>query len=136
MSITIRRSIDIEDAVREILVSAGITAYCRPLPKDFEMPSVLVQSTGGSIEENWSGLEVMDTFTIVLDSRAATESDALLTLRNAIGVLKASVAEQSASIRYVTLNTQYSWGADPVRPDVSMCSANLSILAHPESITI
>ena len=48
MSITIRRSVDIEDAVREILADAGITTYCRPLPKDFELPSVLVQSTGGT----------------------------------------------------------------------------------------
>ena len=136
MSITIRRSVDIEDAVREILAGAGITTYCRPLPKDFELPSVLVQSIGGTTEENWSGLEVMDNFTIVLDSRAETENDALLTLRNAIGVLKAVAAEQSAVIRYVSLNTQYSWGSDPVRPDLAMCSANLSIRAHSESITI
>ena len=77
MSTEIKRSIDIEDSVREILSGAGITAYCRPLPKDFSMPSILVQSTGGTTEENWSGLEMMDTFTIVLDSRAETENDAL-----------------------------------------------------------
>lgn len=136
MSTEIKRSIDIEDSVREILSGAGITAYCRPLPKDFSMPSILVQSTGGTTEENWSGLEVMNTFTIVLDSRAETENDALLTLRNAIGVLKAAVAEQSGPVRYVSLNSQYSWGADPVRPELAMCSTNLSILARPESITI
>ena len=136
MSTEIKRSIDIEDSVREILSGAGITAYCRPLPKDFSMPSILVQSTGGTTEENWSGLEMMDTFTIVLDSRAETENDALLTLRNAIGVLKAAVAGQSGPVRYVSLNSQYSWGADPVRPELAMCSANLSILARPESITI
>lgn len=136
MSTEIKRSIDIEDSVREILSGAGITAYCRPLPKDFSMPSILVQSTGGTTEENWSGLEVMNTFTIVLDSRAETENDALLTLRNAIGVLKAAVAAQSGPVRYVSLNSQYSWGADPVRPELAMCSANLSILARPESITI
>ena len=100
------------------------------------MPSILVQSTGGTTEENWSGLEVMNTFIIVLDSRAETENDALLTLRNAIGVLKAAVAAQSGPVRYVSLNSQYSWGADPVRPELAMCSANLSILARPESITI
>lgn len=100
------------------------------------MPSVLVQSTGGTAEESWSGLEIMDTFTIVLDSRAETESNALLTLRNAIGVLKAAAVRQSSAVRYVALNTQYSWGADPVRPDIAMCSANLSIRAHSESITI
>lgn len=136
MSTEIKRSIDIEDSVREILSGAGITAYCRPLPKDFSMPSILVQSTGGTTEENWSGLEVMNTFTIVLDSRAETENDALLTLRNAIGVLKAAVAAQSGPVRYVSLNSQYSWGADPVRPELAMCSTNLSILARPESITI
>ena len=136
MSIEIKRSIDIENAVREVLVNAGITAYCRPLPSDFDMPSILVQSIGGITEENWSGSEIMDTFTVVLDSRSETENDALLTLRNAIGVLKAVSAEQSESIRYVSLNTQYSWGEDPVRPNIAMCSANLNILAHPESITI
>ena len=136
MSTTIKRSIDVEDAVRQILADAGITAYCRPLPKDFSMPSVLVQSIGGNTEENWSGFEVMDNFTVVLDSRAETENNALLTLRNAIGVLKTAAAGQNSVIRYVALNTQYSWGADPVRPDIAMCSANLSITAHSESITI
>lgn len=100
------------------------------------MPSILVQSTGRTTEENWPGLEVMDTFTIVLDSRAETENDALLTLRNAIGVLKAAVAAQSGPVRYVSLNSQYSWEEDPVRPELAMCSANLSALARPESITI
>lgn len=129
MSITINRSIDIEDEVRSAL-SDYMTVYCRPLPKDFEKPSILVQRVGGS------DINTIDTFEVVLDSRADTEYDADLLLRDAIGVLKKVAENQTTALRYVQVNSSGSWGADPARPDLAMCSARLSIVAHQETAII
>ena len=123
----IERSIDIEDAVREALAD-HMNAYCRPLPKDYRLPCILVSKVGGTDRDK------IDTFEVVLDSRANTEYDADLTLRNAIGILKAG--EYPTPIRYVTVNSSGSWGSDPVRPDLAMCSARLRIVAHIEHATI
>lgn len=132
----IKQSIDIEDTIRSILTTAGLTAYCRPLPANFTTPSILITATGGTVEESWSSEGKIDSFTVVLDSRADSEASALALLRSAIGILKASVAAQTTAVRSVTVNTQYSWGLDPVRPDLAMCSANITARAHTETITI
>ena len=84
---------------------------------------------GGSDENK------VDTFEVVLDSRADTEAVALEYLRNAVGILKAVTKKQSTAIRHVTVNSSGSWGADPVRPDLAMCSARLAIVAHLENVT-
>ena len=123
---TIERSIDIEDAVRLALVD-HLTAYCRPLPKDYSLPCILVSKVGGSDRDK------IDTFEVTLDSRARTEYEADLTLRNAIGILK---AVEGTAIRYVTVNSSGSWCSDPARPDLAMCSARLRIVAHVEHATI
>lgn len=123
----IERSIDIEDAVRLVL-SDHLTAYCRPLPKDYTLPCVLISKVGGTDRDK------IDTHEVVLDARARTEYDADLTLRNAIGLLKA--AGDGTAIRYVQVTSSGSWGSDPVRPDLAMCSARLRITAHVERATI
>jgi len=122
----IERSIDIEDAVR-LALKDHMTVYCRPLPKDYGLPCILVSKVGGTDRDK------IDTFEVVLDSRAKTEYEADLTLRNAIGVLK---AVEGTAIRYVTVNSSGSWGNDPARPDLAMCSARLRIVAHIEHATI
>lgn len=122
----IERSIDIEDAVR-LALKDHMTVYCRPLPKDYSLPCILVSKVGGTDRDK------IDTFEVVLDSRAKTEYEADLTLRNAIGVLK---AVEGTAIRYVTVNSSGSWGSDPARPDLAMCSARLRIVAHIEHATI
>ena len=122
----IERPIDIEDVVRLALVD-HLTAYCRPLPKDYSLPCILVSKVGGSDRDK------IDTFEVTLDSRARTEYEADLTLRNAIGIL---TAVEGSAIRYVTVNSSGSWGSDPVRPDLAMCSARLRIVAHVERATI
>ncbi len=122
----IERSIDIEDVVR-LALTDHLTAYCRPLPKDYSLPCILVSKVGGSDRDK------IDTFEVTLDSRGRTEYDADLTLRNAIGILK---AVEGTAIRYVTVNSSGSWGSDPVRPDLAMCSARLRIVAHVERTTI
>jgi len=125
----ILRSIDIEDEVRQAL-TGHVTAYCRPLPKAPTFPCILVSKVGGSDSDK------IDTFEVVLDSRAADEATADLTLRTAIGVLRAVAAEQSTALRFVTVNSSGSWGADPVRPDLAMCSARLSVTAHLEKVEV
>ena len=122
----IERSIDIEDAVR-LALADYLTAYCRPLPKDYQLPCILVSKVGGSDRDK------IDTFEVVLDARGRTEYEADLILRNAIGVLKAA---EDTPIRYVTVTSSGSWGSDPARPDLAMCSARLRITAHIEHAMI
>lgn len=119
-------SIDIEDVVREALTDY-ITTYCRPLPKNYSLPCILVTKVGGT------GRDKIDTHEVVLDSRANTEYEADLTLRKALGILK---ARDDTPIRHVTVTSSGSWGTDPVRPDLAMCSARASIVAHVENTTI
>lgn len=125
----IQRSIDIEDVVRGIL-AAHQTAYCRPLPKDFALPNTLVSQVGGSDTNQ------VDAFEIVLDARAESEAEALLTLRNAVGILRQAVKDQSTPINHIKVNSSGSWGSDPVRPDLAMCSARIRVTAHFETVTI
>lgn len=131
MSMTISRSIDIEDAVREIL-SGYMRAYCAPLPADFQVPCILVTQTGGDSEKTNTGKGKVDTFNVVLDARADIEADALEYLRNAVAILE----KGGNGVSHVEVNSLYSWGVDPVRPDLAMCSATLLVTAHREIVTI
>ena len=125
----INLSIDIEDAVRSAL-SPYFQIYCRPLPENFTTPSLLVSQVGGSDTKK------IDTFEVTLDSRAKVEGEALELLRKAIGTLKKVAEDQSTPIRYVSVNSSGSWGADPSRPDLAMCSARLQIIAHLDKATV
>lgn len=122
-------SIDIEDIIRRAL-SSHMTAYCRPLPKNFSLPSILVQKVGGSDDAT------IDSFEVVLDSRADTEAAADETLRKAIGILKAVAGLQTTELRYVSVNSSGSWGVDPVRPELAMCSARLTVVAHQTKLEV
>lgn len=126
---TIYRSIDVEDECRKAL-EGHISAYCAPLPKDYNLPNLVITQTGGT-EQNH-----IDTFTVVIDARAETEAEASLTLRNAVGILKQTAKEQETALRNVEVNTSGAWGNDPVRPDLKMCSATLLITAHQETIDL
>ena len=125
----ILRSIDIEDVVR-LALTDYFQIYCRPLPSKFNVPSLEVSRVGGSEKST------IDTFDIVLDSRATEEAEADEQLRNAIGALKRIAKEQSTSIRAVEVNSIGSWGSDPVRPNLAMCSARLRLVAHQEKHTL
>lgn len=125
----ILRSIDIEDVVR-LALTDYFQIYCRPLPSNFTVPSLEVSRVGGSEKST------IDTFDIVLDSRATEEAEADEQLRNAIGALKRIAKEQSTSIRAVEVNSIGSWGSDPVRPNLAMCSARLRLVAHQEKHTL
>ena len=127
MSITIKRSVDIEDEVR-IALKDHLTAYCRPLPKDFSLPCILITQVGGTDQDGQ-----IDTFEVTLDARADNAADANETLRNAIGVLRKAAGDQTTAIRFVEVNSSGSWGSDPARPDLSMYSARLRVVAHLET---
>lgn len=125
----INKSIDIEDEVRQALED-HLTVYCRPLPADYSLPHILVTWVGGSVNQT------IDTFEVVLDARAKSEAEAVDYLQTAKGILKEVAKQQTTSIRVVNENTSGSWGADPVRPDLAMCSARLSIVAHQKSVEV
>lgn len=119
----ISKSIDIEEEIRTALKDY-LTAYCRPLPKHYALPNVLITQVGGTTTGT------IDTFSVVLDSRARREAEALDTLNTAIGIIKKVAKEQTTALRHVTVNTSGSWGVDPVRPDLCMCSARIEVVAH------
>ena len=121
----ILRNIDIEDTIRAAL-SEYMTIYCRPLPANYKLPCILVQRVGGS------NTDTIDGFEVVLDSRGENEAEADELLRNAVGILRRIGQLQTTAIRNVSVNSSGSWGADPVRPDLAMCSARLHVTAHLE----
>lgn len=119
----ILKSIDIEDEIRKALESR-LTVYCRPLPASYDLPHILVTQVGGTDTNK------IDTFEVVLDARAEREAQAVDYLNTAVAILKAVAKEQTTALRHVTVNSFGSWGVDPVRPDLAMCSARISVTAH------
>jgi hypothetical protein len=130
MSITIRRSVDIEDEAR-IALKDYITTYCRPLPANFSTPCILITQVGGTDQSGQ-----VDEFDLTLDARATNSADANETLRNAIAILRKVAGEHTTAIRHVEVNSSGSWGTDPVRPDLCMYSARIRVWAHLENATI
>lgn len=125
----IQVAIDIEEEIRSAL-AGYFNIYVRPLPADYSLPNLLIQQVGGS-EEN-----TISTFEVTIDSRAEIEADALEQLNKAIGILEQIAKNQTTAIRHVTINAYGSWGVDPVRPDLAMCSARLRVVAHKKSENI
>lgn len=125
----IERSIDIEDEVRQAL-APYFTIYCRPLPENFEIPSLLVTLTGGADDNS------IDNFNVTIDSRAETEAEALDLLLDATATLKQVAKVQNSQLRFVSVNSCGSWGVDPVRPELAMASALLTVYTHKVTKTI
>ena len=122
----ILRPVDIEEQIRTALATY-MTAYVRPLPATYTLPNVLITATGGSTANT------VDTFTVTLDARAETDADAYEALSNALGVLEAQAQAQAGALRNVTINSLARWGADPVRPDLKLCTATVLVTAHREA---
>lgn len=125
----INKSIDIEEEVRKALISY-LTAYCRPLPAEYTLPNILITQVGGGTSQT------IDAFSVVLDSRAETEAAALDYLNTATAILTAAAKEQTTDIRHVVVNSSGSWGVDPVRPDLAMCSARVEVVAHQKTMEV
>lgn len=125
----INKSIDVEEEIRTALIPYQ-TAYCRPLPAEYSLPNILITQVGGTQADK------IDTFEVVLDSRAETEAEALDYLNTAAAILIQTAKEQTTALRHVVVNTSGSWGADPVRPDLAMCSARISATAHQQKVEV
>ena len=128
-----KRPIDFEDAIREILADR-VTAYCKPLPKDFALPCVLITQVGGRTDYTWAGVGEIDAADVTIDSRAETDEKAVETLRNAIGHLEEAVSSQKTPLIMMELNTFSSTINDPVRPDLKLCTARILTRARREEI--
>ena len=128
-----KRPIDFEDAIREILADR-VTAYCKPLPKDFALPCVLITQVGGRTDYTWAGVGEIDAADVTIDSRAETDAEAVETLRNAIGHLEEAVSSQKTPLIMMALNTFSSTINDPVRPDLKLCTARILTRARREEI--
>ncbi|MBE5876913.1 MAG: hypothetical protein E7290_08525 [Lachnospiraceae bacterium] len=131
----IKRSIDIEDTIRKLLADY-YTAYVRPLPDKFKVPSLLIQKVGGTSIRRADQLREVDHFDVSIDARAETEYEADIILRNSIAILEKIASEQNTNILRVVVNTSGSWGQDPVRPDLAMTTARLRVTARTENIII
>lgn len=124
-----KKPIDFENEIRLIL-SGHLTAYCKPLPKDFATPCVLVTQVGGRTSYSWAGVAMLDAADITLDARAETDAEAIDILHNAIGYLEESVSTQTTPLLMAEVNTFSSTINDPVRPDLKMCTARLLVRAR------
>lgn len=122
-------SIDIEEEIRLALCDV-LTVYNRPLPAKFSTPCITPTSTGGQTANE------IDTFQVVLDSRAKTDEDALKFLQVAQGLLEKRAKEQFGALRHVTFSNLLSWGTDPKRPDLKLCRVTAMVTVHKEPYEI
>lgn len=125
----IKRSVDIEDQIR-LALKDYFTVYVRPLPASFTVPCVLIEQTGGTTENT------IDRFSVKLSARATTDADAQELIRNVLGVLEEQTKSQVGDLRFITINSLASWGNDPVRPDLKLCTVTINVFAHKESFEI
>lgn len=120
----VERSIDIEDEIWKALKDYfNITT--RPLPKEITKPLLLVTTVGGSEIE-----KAVNAYEVVLDARAATEEEAINLLLDAVATLDQIAKNQNTPIAYVVNTSSASWGKDPVRDDLALCSARMTVYAH------
>lgn len=125
----ILRPCDIENEIRLALADL-FTVYVRPLPANFPTPSLLITATGGRTSNT------IDTFTVTIDARAENDAEAYELLSNALGALEVKAQEQAGALRNVVINSLARWGADPVRPDLKLCTATVLVTAHREAYEI
>lgn len=125
----IERFIDVEEEIRAAL-SDYMTCYVKPLPANFTVPSIEITAVGGTDDDH------INAFDVTLDSRAEEEATALLNLRNAVGIIEKIAESQSTALRHVAINALSSWGKDPVRAELSMCTARIRVVAHKETVEV
>ena len=70
------------------------------------------------------------------DRRHGVGAEALDYLNIALALLVETAKEQTTAMRHVVINTSGSWGVDPVRPDLAMCSARISATAHQKIVEV
>ena len=119
----INKAVDIENEIR-LALDDYFEAYCRPLPETYGLPNVLVEQTGGTTSNT------IDSFQIKLSIRAKTDEEALDTMHDVIGVLEYQAEHQFGALRHFSVNSMASWGSDPVRPDLKLCTVTAIVIAH------
>lgn len=125
----IKRSIDVEKETNDLLKNYFNTCL-RPLPEKYTTPITLIELMGGT------STDTIDTFTIRLSVRAKTNGEAVTTMRNVLGVLDYQTKNQVGKLCYSTEENLTSWGNDPIRPDLCLCTATVQVIAHKESFEI
>ena len=125
----IKQQIDIEDEIRQALTN-DLDVFVRPLPEKFKTPCILITKAGGTTENE------VDTFTVRIDARGKTDAEADEYLRLALGVLEYRAKQQTGALRGITINALSSWGNDPARPDIKLCTATVLVTAHSKTKTI
>lgn len=125
----ILRSIDVEEETR-LALKDFFQVYVRPLPENFITPSVLIELMGGTSENT------IDTFLVRFSARASTDAEALDLLRTLLGVLKYQTENQVGKLRFSEEQSLISWGNDPIRQDLKLCTATVNVIAHKESFDI
>ena len=125
----ILKPVDIEDEIR-LALTDYLTTYVRPLPASYSLPNVLITASGGQTSDT------IDTFTVTIDARAETDVEAFDTLSTALGALEAQAQNQVGALRHVTINSLARWGADPVRPDLKLCTATVLVTVHRQACEI
>lgn len=122
----INRTVDIENEIR-LALTDYFEVYCRPLPEKYGLPNVVVEQTGGTTSNT------IDTFQIKISVRAETSEEAMETLRDVLGVLEYQTEHQFGALRHISVNSLASWGNDPVRPDLKLCTLTAIVIAHRET---
>lgn len=122
-------SIDVEEELR-LALKDYFTVYVRPLPENFTTPSVLIELMGGTSENT------IDTFLVRFSARATTDAEALELLRMILGVLKYQTENQAGELRFSSEQSLMSWGSDPIRQDLKLCTATVNVVAHKKPLNI
>lgn len=130
MSIPILVPIDIENECRLALKPYFPNVDAGDLPEVLNVPHLRIRMTGGGTSDT------IDRFNITLDARDLTDEKALTLIRKAQGVLEYQCKAQFGALRHIDINSLASWGSDPVRPDLKLCTLTATITAHRESLEI
>lgn len=123
------RDIDIEEEVRAALAEK-FTAFASELPAKYKLPNIVVKRIGGTPDMK------IGTYNVTLDARAKDSATADETMRTALAYLEAIAWRQTTKIRHIEINSSGSWGNDPLRPDLAMCTAMLLVTAHRETVDL
>lgn len=121
----IEKPVDIENEIR-LALDDYFETYCRPLPEKYGLPNVVIEQTGGTTANT------IDSFQIKISVRAKTDADAIDTMRDVLGVLEYQTENQFGALRHISVNSMASWGTDPARPDLKLCTMTAIVIAHRE----
>lgn len=114
-------SIDIADAIQEVLNVRGHDACAPPVPEDLDqrLPLTRVRSIGGSRSQ-----VVLDTFNVHLDTWAVTPADAIAEANSVAALLAEQEGQTLGGVQcyHMVIGGLPHEDKDPDRPDLPMAS--------------